>query len=106
MLKKARKERIVWLDLMITLVTLELMSYFYYGMRTVVLGGVCVAFSLAAELASLMLMHRKFSADDLTCTSDALIIALMILRVMDYRIAAIASVFAVVAARIFSAGRT
>lgn len=105
MLKKARKERIVWLDLMITLVTLELMSYFYYGMRTVVLGGVCVAFSLAAELASLRLMHRKFSADDLTCTSDALIIALMMPAVMDYRIAAIASVFAVVAAKNIFGGR-
>ena len=42
MLKKARKERLIWLDIMITLLTLEIMSYFYYGVRSVVLAGVCV----------------------------------------------------------------
>ena len=105
MVRSFRKERLVWIDLMITLLVLELMSYFYYGARSLVLAGVCVCFSAAAEIICLRLMHRKFTADDLTCTSDALIIALMMSPVIDYRIAAIASVFAVVAAKNVFGGR-
>jgi Na+-translocating ferredoxin:NAD+ oxidoreductase RnfD subunit len=105
MLKKVKRERFVWLDTMLTLLTLELMAYFYYGPRALALAAVCVAFSLAAEIVSFRLMHREFTADDLTCTSDALIIALALPSVMDYRIAAIACVFAVVAAKNVFGGR-
>lgn len=99
MTKKVRKERLIWLDIMITLLALELMSYFYYGVRALVLGGVCIAVSLISEIVCLRLMNRQFTADDMTCTSDALIIALMMPAVMDYKIASIACVFAVVAAK-------
>ena len=102
---KIKSERFIWIDIMITLLTLELMEYFYYGIRSVVLGCVCVGASLAAELISLRLMKRKFTADDLTCVSDALIIALMLPAVFDYKIAAIACVFAVVAAKNVFGGR-
>ena len=105
MLKKRRKERLIWLDIMITLLTLELMSYFYYGVRSVVLAGVCVVTAVIAELISLRLMKRSFTADDLTCTSDALIIALMFPAVMDYKAAAIVTVFAVVVAKNIFGGR-
>ena len=90
---------------MLTLLTLELMAYFYYGVRSLVLAAVCVSVSAAAEIVSVRLMKRKFSADDLTCTSDALIIALMFPSVMDYKIAAIATLFAVVAAKNIFGGR-
>ena len=56
MLKKKRSERLVFSDIMLTLLTLELMSYFYYGIRAVVLAGVCVGCSLMAEIISLRLM--------------------------------------------------
>lgn len=105
MLKKVKKERFIWLDTMITLAMLELMAYFYYGVRAVALAALCVAVSLAAEIISLRLMHRRFSADDLSCTSDALILSLMLPAVMDYKIAAIASVFAVIAAKNVFGGR-
>lgn len=105
MLKKPKKERLVWLDIMITLITLEIMAYFYYGARTVVMSGICLAVSLAAELVSLRLMKRKFTADDLSCTSDALIISLMMPAVIDYKIPAIACVFAVIAAKNVFGGR-
>lgn len=105
MLKKARKERLIWIDITITLLALELMSYFYYGIRSLVLGGVCVAVSLLTEMISLRLMHKSFTADDLMCTSDALIISLMMPAVMDYKIAAIACVFAVTAAKNIFGGR-
>ncbi|MBQ8180853.1 MAG: RnfABCDGE type electron transport complex subunit D [Ruminococcus sp.] len=105
MTKTARKERLIWLDIMITLVALELMSCFYYGLRSIVLGGVCIAVSLITEILCLRLMNRQFTADDLTCTSDALIIALMMPATMDYGIAGIACVFAVVAAKNVFGGR-
>ena len=105
MLKKARKERLIWLDIMITLLTLELMSYFYYGIRSVVLAGGCVATAAAAELISVRLMKRKFSADDLTCTSDGLILALMFPAIMDYKIAFIAVIFSIVVAKNIFGGR-
>ena len=105
MLKKARKERHIWLDIMLTLLTLELMSYFYYGVRSVFLAGICVLTGLIAELVSFRLMKRSFSADDLTCTSDALIIALMFPAVMDYKIAVLAVLFAVIVAKNIFGGR-
>lgn len=105
MLKKARKERLVWLDVMITLLTLELMSYFYYGIRSVMLAGICVFTAIAADIISLRIMHRRFTADDLTCTSDALILALMLPAVMDYKIAFIAVLFATIAAKNVFGGR-
>lgn len=105
MQRNVRTDRFIWIDIMITLLTLELMEYFYYGTRAVVLGTVCVGASLAAELISLKLMRRRFTADDLTCVSDALIIALMLPATFDYKIAAAAGVFAVVAAKNVFGGR-
>ena len=105
MQRNVRTDRFIWIDIMITLLTLELMEYFYYGTRAVVLGTVCVGASLAAELISLKLMCRRFTADDLTCVSDALIIALMLPAAFDYKIAAAAGVFAVVAAKNVFGGR-
>ncbi|MCR5074321.1 MAG: RnfABCDGE type electron transport complex subunit D [Ruminococcus sp.] len=105
MQRNVRTDRFIWIDIMITLLTLELMEYFYYGTRAVVLGTVCVGASLAAELISLKLMRRRFTADDLTCVSDALVIALMLPAAFDYKIAAAAGVFAVVAAKNVFGGR-
>ena len=105
MLKKAKKERLIWLDIMITLLTLEVMAYFYYGARAVASAGLCVGVSLAAELVSLRLMGRRFTADDLTCISDALIISLMLPASIDYRITAYSAVFAVVVAKNVFGGR-
>ena len=78
MLKKMKSERLVWLDVTITLLALELMAYFYYGVRSLAIAGLCVTVSLAADIISVRLMGMRFTADDLSCTSDALIIALML----------------------------
>lgn len=105
MQNKTRSERFIWIDIMVTLLTLELMNYFYYGVRAVVLGSVCAGASVIAELICLRLMKRRFTADDLTCVSDALIIALMLPATFDFGIAALACVFAVVAAKNIFGGR-
>ena len=106
MTNKPRSERFIWLDIMLTLLTLELMAYFYYGVRALFLSGVCVAVSVAAEIVSLRFMGKNFTADDLTCTSDALILALMLPAAVDYRIAGIGCLFAVIAAKNIFGGRT
>ncbi|MCD7891660.1 MAG: RnfABCDGE type electron transport complex subunit D [Ruminococcus sp.] len=105
MLKKIKSERMVWMDVMLTLLVLELMSYFYYGVRALWIGGICIAVSLAAEFITLRIRSRRFTADDLSCTSDALIIALMMPAAIDIKIPAIACVFAVVAAKNVFGGR-
>ena len=105
MLKKMKSERLVWLDVTITLLALELMAYFYYGVRSLAIAGLCVTVSLAADIISVRLMGRRFTADDLSCTSDALIIALMLPSVMSYKVAALASLFAVVVAKNIFGGR-
>lgn len=105
MQKKIKSERFVWLDIMLTLITLEIMQFFYYGVRAAVLGGVCAVVSLVAEIVCVRLMGRHFTADDLHCISDALIISLMIPVVTDFRIAAIACVFAVTVAKNVFGGR-
>ncbi len=105
MQKKVKSQRFICLDILLTLLTLSLMEYFYYGLRAVVLGCVCVGASVIAEIISLRLMNRKFTADDLTCVTDALIFALMLPAVFDMKIAAIACVFAVTAAKNLFGGR-
>ncbi|MBR4627955.1 MAG: RnfABCDGE type electron transport complex subunit D [Ruminococcus sp.] len=105
MLKKAKKERLIWLDIMITLLSLELMAYFYYGMRAVASACTCMAVSFAAEFISLRLMGKKFTADDLTCISDALIISLMLPVSIDLRIAGYTCLFAVVVTKNVFGGR-
>ncbi len=101
MQNKVKSQRFIWIDIMLTLIALIIMGYFYYGIRAVFLCGVCATSSLAAEMISLRLMKRKFTADDLTCISDALILSLMLPAVMDYTIAAIACGFAVTVKNIF-----
>ncbi len=105
MQKKIKTERLVWIDVTITLLALTVMAAFGYGERALALCGGSVAVSLAAELISLRLMNKKFTADDLSCTSDALITALMMPAVMDYKIAGIACLFAVIAAKNVFGGR-
>lgn len=103
--KRIKSERFIWLDITITLLALELMAYFYYGPRTLVTAGICIAVSLAAELVALRLMHKKFTADNLSCTSDALITALMLPAAIDMKIPAIACIIAVTAAKNIFGGK-
>ncbi len=105
MQNKIKSQRFIWIDIMLTLLALVIMQYFYYGARTLVLSGICIAVSLAAEIISLRFMKQKFTADDLTCISDALILCLMLPAVIDYKIAVIGCVFAIVAAKNIFGGR-
>ena len=84
---------------MITLATLSLMAFFYYGIHFLATAIICVLTAVAAEFILLRLMHKKIDADDLSCTSDALIIALMMPASINYLIAALAVIFGTVVAK-------
>lgn len=101
MLKKSGSEKSVLFDILLTLVTLETMAYFYYGIRALALAGACVGCSLTAEIISLRFMGRSFRIQDVNCITDAMIISLMIPAVTDFRIAGIAGIFAVVIKNVF-----
>lgn len=101
MQNKIKSERLVWLDIMLTLVALEIMQFFYYGVRAAALSGVCTVASLVTEIICVRLMGRHFNADDLHCVSDALIISLMLPAVTDFRIVVIACVFMAVIKNVF-----
>lgn len=105
MLAKPKSERLIWLDIMLTLLPLEIMAYFYYGVKIVAVSLCCIAVSLAAELVVLRLRSRKFTADDLSCTSDALIISLMMPAAIGVGIPAAGCVFAVLIIRNLFGGR-
>jgi len=97
--KKDSKGLQHWTDIMVTLLTLELMAFFYYGTHALANAVVCTAVSFTAEVICARLMNRHFSTDDLWCISDALTVSLMMPAVMDYRISAIACIFSVTLAK-------
>lgn len=105
MQKKIKSQRFIWIDIMLTLVTLAVMEYFYYGARAILLVGVCAVVSFLAEAICLRLIKRRFTADDLTCISDAVILSLMLPAVMDNVIASLGCIFSVIVAKHVLGGR-
>ncbi|HPY84701.1 MAG TPA: RnfABCDGE type electron transport complex subunit D [Ruminococcus flavefaciens] len=105
MLKNAKQERLIWLDIIITLITSQIMAYFYYGARSAFVAGIAVVTAAATEFICLRLRRKPFTADDLTCTSDAMILTLMVPTVIDYKIMVIACVFAIAVAKNVFGGR-
>lgn len=101
MLAKKKSRGTALPDIMITLAALELMAFFYYGIRAVWLGMVCITASLVSEFILLRARRAEFTAKDLYCVSDGLIIALMIPASIDWKIPAAACVFAVIVKHIF-----
>ena len=102
---KLKKERHIWLDKMLTLSTLAVMSFFYYGSHFAVMAILCVLTAFAAELISVRLMHEKPDPDDLSATADGLLIALMMPASMSYAVVFLAAVFGIVVAKNVFGGR-
>ena len=102
---KLKKERHIWLDKMLTLSTLAVMSFFYYGSHFLVMAILCVLTAFAAELVSVRMMHEKPDPDDLSSTADGLLIALMMPASMNYIIVFLAALFGIVIAKNVFGGR-
>lgn len=102
---KQKKESRIWFDMMLTLLPLSVIAFFYYGAHFMMTAVLCVITALVTEIISVRLMQRKFMPDDLSCTADGLLVALMLPASVDYRIAVLSSVFAVAVAKNIFGGR-
>lgn len=105
MQEKTKSQRFIWIDIMLTLLTLVVMEYFYYGVRALLSVGICMAISLISEVVCLRMLRRRFTADDLTCISDAVILSLMLPAVINNFIASLGCIFSVVIAKHVLGGR-
>lgn len=90
---------------MLTLSTLAVMSFFYYGSHFAIVAILCVVTSYISELISIRSMHEKPGPDDVLSTSDGLIIALMMPASIKYIIAFLAVVFGTIVAKNIFGGR-
>ena len=105
MLSKVKQERFVFVDIFIALIALEIMSYFYYGFRAVMIAGLCVTATFGCEYFSTILMGKKFTADNFSSINDGLIIALMMPSTVDCKIPFFAGIFAAVIGKNIFGGR-
>lgn len=92
-------------DIIITLGSLEVMAYFYYGIRTLIMAGICMAVSFVCDWLSLWFMKKKYTSDDLISLADGLAISLMMPASVDFRIPAVACAFAVLVGKNLFGGR-
>lgn len=92
-------------DIMITLIPLEIMAYFYYGERTVIMALVCMGVSFIADWTAIFLMKKKYTAEDFISIADGLAIALMMPASIDFKIPAISCVFAILIGKNLFGGR-
>lgn len=104
-MKKLKPRRLSSTDILITLVALEVMAYFYFGIRTVILVGLCMAVSFLSDWLTVKLMKKEYSAEDLICLADGTAIALMMPASIDYKIPVISCIFAVVIGKNLFGGR-
>lgn len=102
---KIKQERFIRMDIFITLLALEIMAYFYYGFRAVMIAGLCIIVSFVCEYFSIIAMKKKFTADDIGCITDGFIIALMMPPSVDYKIPVIACIFMNIAGKNIFGGR-
>lgn len=100
-----KKRTLSWIDMIITLSSLEIMAYFYYGARTLIIAGLCMGVSFVCDWVSVWFMKKKYVSDDLMSLADGLAIALMMPASIDFRIPVMACVFAVIVGKNIFGGR-
>lgn len=100
-----KKRTLSWIDIIITLASLEVMAYFYYGVRTLIIAGLCMAVSFVCDWVSLWFMGKKYCSDDFMSVADGLAIALMMPASVDFEIPVISCAFAVLIGKNLFGGR-
>ncbi|MDD7185411.1 MAG: RnfABCDGE type electron transport complex subunit D [Oscillospiraceae bacterium] len=100
-----KKRTLSWIDIILTLASLEVMSYFYYGVRTLIMAGLCMAVSFVCDWIAVWFMKKKYVPDDLMSLADGLAIALMMPASVDFRIPMISCAFAVLVGKNLFGGR-
>jgi len=100
-----KKRTLSCADILLTLLSLEVMAYFYYGIRTLIMAGMCMAVSFVCDWISVWLMKKKYTSDDLISLADGLAVALMMPASVDFKIPVIACAFAVIVGKNIFGGR-
>lgn len=100
-----KKRTLSWVDIIITLASLEVMAYFYYGVRTLIMAGLCMSVSFVCDWVAVWFMKKKYVPDDLMSLADGLAISLMMPASIDFRIPMISCAFAVLVGKNLFGGR-
>jgi len=100
-----KKRTLSCADIIITLASLQVMAYFYYGVRTLVMSGLCMAVSFLCDWISIWFMKKKYTSDDLISLADGLAISLMMPASIDFEIPVAACAFAVIVGKNIFGGR-
>lgn len=88
-------------DMLIMLCAPLVMAVYYYGLRVLVLAGVCILAAAVSEFAGLLLMRRKISDSfDFHCVFIGLVIALMLPATAPLSIGITGASFAIIAAKL------
>lgn len=88
-------------DMVIMLCAPLVMAVYYYGLRVLVLAGVCVLTAVVCEFTGLLLMRRKIGDSfDFHCVFVGLVIALMLPATAPLSLGVTGASFAIIAAKL------
>lgn len=91
--------RTVMSDTLISLAPLYFMAYFYYGVRTLAIAAVSVFTCVAADWICTLLARGHVNFRDLSPVITGMIISLLLPAAIDYKIVAVAALFAILVAK-------
>ena len=97
---RARESNLtMMLDAVLAIIPLYAMATYYYGVRTLALGALGVAFALGAELICQLIAGKVPNIRDLSSIVTGLLIPLLMPAAIRFEIVAIAAIFAIAVAK-------
>lgn len=100
-----KKNTLSWVDITITLLSLEIMAYFYFGVRTAIISVLCMGVSFVCDWVAMWLSKKKYTSDNLISLADGLAIALVMPASVDFKIPVVSCAFAVLIGKNIFGGR-
>ena len=98
-IRHPESSRTVMSDMIIALMPLFCMSFFYYGPRVFLVGGVSVLTCLLADWMCSLLLHQKINPRDLSPVVTGLIITMLVPPAVALYVVVWASLFAILVAK-------
>lgn len=98
-IRHPESSRTVMSDMIIALMPLFCMSFFYYGPRVFLVGGVSVLTCLLADWMCSLLLHQKINLRDLSPVVTGLIITMLVPPAVALYVVVWASLFAILVAK-------
>lgn len=98
-IRHPESSRTVMSDTIIALVPLFFMSYFYYGPRVFLVGGVSVLTCLLADWMTSLLLHQKINLRDLSPVVTGILITMLVPPAVELYVVVWAALFAILVAK-------